>query len=45
VDVPADEGGGADDEDVAALLEAIIDAVAMDSRERTRSSGYVVPAK
>jgi hypothetical protein len=40
VDVPADEGGGVD---VAELF--IIDAVAMDSRERTRSSGYVVPAK
>lgn len=45
LDVPADEGGGVDDEDVAELLVAIIDAVAMDSRERTRSSGYVVPAK
>jgi len=44
VDVPADEGGGVDDADVAELLMAIIDAVAMDSRERTRSSGYVVPA-
>lgn len=43
VDVPADdEGGGVDDEGVAELLVAIIDAVAMDSRERTRSSGYVV---
>jgi hypothetical protein len=45
LDVPGDEGGGVDDEDVAELLVAIIDAVAMDSRERTRSSGYVVPAK
>jgi len=45
VDVPADEGGGVDDEGVAELLVAIIDAVAMDSRERTRSSGYVVPTK
>ena len=44
-DVPEDEGGGVDDEDVAELLVAITDAVAMDSRERTRSSGYVVPAK
>jgi len=44
VDVPVEEGGGVDDEDVAELLVAIIDAVAMDSRERTRSSGYVVPA-
>jgi hypothetical protein len=46
VDVPADEGGGVDEgagADVAELF--IIDAVAMDSRERTRSSGYVVPAK
>lgn len=43
--VPADETGGADDEDVAELLVVIIDAVAMDSRERTRSNGYVVPAK
>jgi len=42
VDVPEDEGGGVDDEDVAELLVAIIDAVAMDSRERIRSSGYVV---
>ncbi len=41
---PADEGGGLD-EGVAELLAAIIDAVAMDSRERTRSSGYVVPAQ
>jgi hypothetical protein len=46
VDVPADEGGGVDeDAGVAELLAVIIDAVAMDSRERTRSSGYVVPAK
>lgn len=45
LDVPVDEGGGMDDGDVAELLVAIIDAVAMDSRERTRSSGYVVPAK
>ena len=42
VDVPADEGGGV--EDVVELLVVIIDAVAMDSRERTRSNGYVVPA-
>jgi len=39
-DAPADEGGGVDD--VAELLVAMIDAVAMDSRERTRSNGYVV---
>jgi hypothetical protein len=45
LDVPADEGGGMDDGDVTELLVTIIDAVAMDSRERTRSSGYVVPAK
>ena len=45
VEVPADEGGGVDDEDVVELLAAIIDAVAMDSRERTRSSGYVVPTR
>jgi hypothetical protein len=45
VDVPADEGGGMGDEVAAELLVVIIDAVAMDSRERTRSSGYVVPAK
>ena len=45
VEVPADEGGGVDDEDVAELWAAIIDAVAMDSRERTRSSGYVVPTQ
>jgi hypothetical protein len=44
-DVPAEEGGGVDDEDDAELLVAIIDAVAMDSRERTRSSGYVVPTQ
>jgi len=36
-DVPADEGA-----DVAELLVVMIDAVAMDSRERTRSNGYVV---
>lgn len=45
VEVPADEGGGVDDEDVVELWAAIIDAVAMDSRERTRSSGYVVPTQ
>ena len=39
-DFPADESA-----DVAELLVAMIDAVAMDSRERTRSKGYVVPAK
>jgi hypothetical protein len=39
-DLPADEGAH-----VAELLVAMIDAVAMDSRERTRSNGYVVPAK
>jgi hypothetical protein len=49
VDAPADEGGGIDDdddddEDAAELFAAIMDAVAIDSRERTRSSGYVVPA-
>jgi hypothetical protein len=49
VDAPADEGGGiddddGDDEDVAELFAAIMDAVAIDNRERTRSSGYVVPA-
>jgi len=46
MEVPAaDDEGGVDDEDVTELLVAIIDAVAMDSRERTRSSGYVVPAQ
>ena len=39
-DVPEDESA-----DVAELLVAMIDAVAMDSRERTRSNGYVVPAQ
>jgi hypothetical protein len=43
VDAPVDEGGGMDDDDVAELLAAIMDAVAIDNRERTRSSGYVVP--
>jgi hypothetical protein len=45
VDVPADEGGAVGDGGVAELLGVIIDAVAMDSRERIRSNGYVVPAK
>lgn len=46
VDVPVDEGGGVDEgADVAELFAARIDAVAMDSRERIRSNGYVVPAK
>lgn len=47
VDAPADEGRGIDDdddEDAAGLFAAIMDAVAIDNRERTRSSGYVVPA-
>jgi len=50
VDAPADEDGGMDDgddedeDDVAELFAAIMDAVAIDNRERTRSSGYVVPA-
>jgi hypothetical protein len=44
-----DEGGGIDDgdddeDDVAELFVTIMDAVAIDNRERTRSSGYVVPA-
>jgi hypothetical protein len=43
VDVPVDEGGGVDD--VAETFVVIIDAVAMDNRERIRSSGYVVPAQ
>ena len=38
------EGVGAD-VDAAALFEASIDAVAIDNRERTKSNGYVVPAK
>lgn len=46
VDVPVDEGGGVDEgADVAELFATRIDAVAMDSRERIRSNGYVVPAK
>lgn len=44
-DVPADEGGGGEDKGVAELFVVIIEAVAMESRERIRSSGYVVPAK
>jgi hypothetical protein len=45
VDPPADEDEGVDeDEDVAELFVASMVAVAMDNRERTRSSGYVVPA-
>jgi hypothetical protein len=48
VDAPVDEGGGMDDgdddeDDVAELFATIMDAVAIDNRERTRSSGYVVP--
>jgi hypothetical protein len=39
-----DEGVGAD-VDAAVLFEASIDAVAIDNRERTKSNGYVVPAK
>jgi hypothetical protein len=39
VDVPVDE-----DADVPEILVVIVDAVAMDSRERIRSNGYVVPA-
>jgi len=48
VDAPADEDGGGDDDedededDVAELFATIMDAVAIDNRERTRSSGYVV---
>lgn len=52
VDAPADEDGGMDggdddedEEDVAELFATIMDAVAMDNRERTRSSGYVVPER
>jgi len=52
VEAPADEDGGMDDDDdddddeddVAELLATSMDAVAIDNRERTRSSGYVVPA-
>ena len=49
MDAPADEDGGTDDDDddeddVAELFVTIMDAVAIDNRERTRSSGYVVPA-
>jgi len=33
------------DADVSELFVESIDAVAMDNRERTRSNGYVVPAK
>lgn len=47
VDPPADEREDMDDdgdEDAAELFAAITDAVAIDNRERTRSSGYVVPA-
>lgn len=43
LDVPVDEGGGVDD--VADIFVFIIDAVAMDSRDRIRSNGYVVPAQ
>jgi hypothetical protein len=50
VDAPADEDGGMDgggddedEDDVAELFTTIMDAVAIDNRERTRSSGYVVP--
>jgi len=47
VDAPADEEGGMDggdeDEDgVAELFATSMEAVAIDNRERTRSSGYVV---
>lgn len=47
MDAPADEDGGMDDgdddkDDVAELFVTIMDAVAIDNRERTRSSGYVV---
>ena len=53
VEAPADEDGGMDDgdddddedeDDVAELFATSMDAVAIDNRERTRSSGYVVPA-
>ena len=43
VDAPVDEGDE-DEDDAAELFAVIMDAVAIDSRERTRSSGYVVPA-
>lgn len=45
VDDPVDEAGGMDgdeDEDAAEPFVAKMDAVAIDNRERTRSSGYVV---
>lgn len=46
MDVPVYEGGGVGaDADVAELFVASMDAVAMDNRERTRSSGYVVPTQ
>lgn len=38
------DDGDDDEDDVAELFVAIMDAVAIDNRERTRSSGYVVPA-
>jgi hypothetical protein len=38
------DGDDDEDEDTAELLAVITDAVAIDNRERTRSSGYVVPA-
>jgi hypothetical protein len=46
VDDPVDEAGGMDDdedEDAAEPFVTKMDAVAIDNRERTRSSGYVVP--
>ena len=49
VDAPVDEGGGMDDDDddddndAAEPFAAIMEAVAIDNRECTRSSGYVVP--
>jgi hypothetical protein len=38
------DDGDDDKDDVAELFVTIMDAVAIDNRERTRSSGYVVPA-
>jgi hypothetical protein len=46
VDVAADEGVGAGaGADGAVLFVESIDAVAIDNRERTKSNGYVVPAR